>query len=114
MMPRHSLSQLISVTGLSRATSARVGQRIVAHFDVDIVGIQIRGCALIRTENDGVAISTPNVNAERAQRGVTIVDASLRSAVTFAAREAYRKLGGADLPQWAMKPTAPADETEAA
>lgn len=86
----------------------------MAHFDVEIVGIQIRGCALIRTENDGVAISTPNVNAERAQRGVTIADASLRSAITFAAREAYRKLGGNDLPEWAMKNSVAGANAEAA
>lgn len=113
-MQQDSFSQLISVTGLSRASSVRTGRRIVAHFDVDIVGIQIRGCALIRTENDGVAISTPNVNVDHAQRGVRIADAALRSAVTFAAREAYRKLGGSDLPDWAMKQKPPVVETEAA
>jgi hypothetical protein len=100
-------TDLITITGLNRCQSCREGRRIVAHFDVEIVGILIRGCALIRTEKDGLAIALPQLDTQWAQRGVSFVDNSLRSAVTFAACEAYKKMGGTDLPAWAMKPPQP-------
>lgn len=97
---------LIMITGINLARCRKQGRRIVAHFDCEIVGIEIKGCALIRTEQDGLTIGLPQLDTLQAQRGVKIVDNKLRNAVTRAAREAYKKMGGTDLPEWAMKDTA--------
>lgn len=79
-------------------------RRIVAHFDVEISGLRVQGCALIRTDKGGVAMSLPNVDLDHVRRGLSFVDPLLQNACIAAAREAYKALGGTDLPEWAMKP----------
>jgi hypothetical protein len=102
----NSLDDSINIIGINLNRPHRDGSRIIAHFDVELFGIEIRGCALIRTVKDGVAISTPHLSNQSAQRGVWFTDVRLNNGVLRAAREAYRRMGGIDLPDWAKKPEA--------
>jgi hypothetical protein len=79
---------------------------MVASFDIEIAGISIRGCALIHTKKNGVAISMPRLYGQR-ECGVRFTDHLLHNAVVAAARKAYLACGGTDLPDWAMKSDAP-------
>lgn len=93
----------IAITGLTRTVDKKVGRRIIAYFDVQICGLLIRGCALIRTANDGLTISTPRLETDPARRGVSFTSDAVRNAVCALARKTYRVMGGDDLPDWAMK-----------
>jgi hypothetical protein len=107
-----TLSDLIAITSISLLRNTDDGRRLVAMFDVEIAGIAIKGCALVRTEKGGVAINTPHVPGAR-ERGVWFTDALLHNAVIVSARKAYRALGGNDLPAWAMKADEPSPEASA-
>lgn len=94
----------IHIIGLTRELDVQPnGLRLLARFIVQVGGIIIPGCGLLRTERDGLAIALPKLAANRQPR-VQITDDAVRSAITTAAREAYKMLGGTDLPEWAMKP----------
>ena len=95
--------KLIAITGINLERCGKQRRRLIAHFDCEIVGIEIKGCTLIRTEQNGIAIGLPQLDTLAAQRGVKIVDNRLRAAVTRAAREAYQKMGGTDLPEWVTR-----------
>ena len=97
----------ITITGNSFADYkiAETGRRIIAYFNVEAFGIEIRGCKLIRTEKDGLTVTAPCLDDGRAaqRRAVSFKDDTTRSVILKAARNAYRALGGNDLPSWADK-----------
>lgn len=97
----------IRVTGITLADQkiADTGRRIIAFFDADVFGIEIRGCKLIRTERDGLTVTAPTLDGEKVapRRSVAFKADATRSAVLQVVRAAYRALGGADLPAWADK-----------
>lgn len=89
----------VAITGvsLSRGGANRGGSRIIAFFDCEISGIQLLGCALVRTSKNGLAVWPPKLEGpEATRRAVTITDNLLRNAILQAARDAYRALGGTE------------------
>lgn len=97
----------IAVRGITLARPADELPRTVAFFDVDIVGVEILGCELIRTANGGVTVHAPKLHERGARddvrRAVRFGDSRLYSSVKMAARRAYIGLGGTDLPEWALR-----------
>lgn len=97
----------IQITGITFADHkiADTGRRIIAFFDVDVFGVEIRGCKLVRTEKDGLTVTAPTIDGERSapRRSVSFKADATRSAVLRAVRGAYRALGGTNLPAWADK-----------
>ncbi|MBI2713155.1 MAG: hypothetical protein HYX37_01710 [Rhizobiales bacterium] len=99
------IADCIVITGISLAgqNSKNAGRRVIAYFDVRIIdAIELRGCILVRTANDGVAIAPPRFDNSDPRRAIAIVDSSFQNMICVAAREAYKSLGGVDLPDWAM------------
>jgi len=78
----------------------QAGLTPVAFFSIDLRGIRIKGCQLMRTEKDGLTVWLPTFHAEKGTGGphksVTIIEDQLRHAVLTAARSAYRALGGTE------------------
>lgn len=96
----------ITVKGITLADQklGDTGRRIISFFDVVAFGIELRGCKLIRTDRDGLTVTAPSLDDERSsRRGVAFKSDVTRSAILKAARQAYRALGGSDLPDWADK-----------
>jgi hypothetical protein len=97
----------IQITGINFADYkiAETGRRIIAFFNVEAFGIEIRGCKLIRTEKDGLTVTAPSLDDDRAaqRRAISFKGDLTRSAILKAARKAYSALGGVDLPPWANK-----------
>lgn len=90
----------ISSVSLPRVCEHARPRRTIAHFDVRLFdAIEVAGCALIRTEKDGLAIALPR--DEKSQFSIRFMESAFHSAVCVAAREAYKALGGTDLPDWA-------------
>ena len=100
----------ITIKGITLADQklGDTGRRIISFFDVEAFGIELRGCKLIRTDKDGLTVTAPNLDDERlSRRGVAFKSDLTRSAILQAARQAYRALGGTDLPDWANKDQSP-------
>lgn len=81
------------ILGLKLGRSSNVARRAIAAFDIDVFGIEIVGCELIRTASNGLTIRGPVA--------CTFVDSAMHHAVKEAALRAYIALGGDDLPDWA-------------
>lgn len=90
----------VKITGLNRVTNPkpnRGGSTVLAYFDCDANGFAVRGCAFVRTPNNGLTVWPPRLeSAESNRRSVAIIDDSLRHSIMLNAREAYRALGGTD------------------
>lgn len=101
------LDRHVAITGITFADHkiAQSGRRIIAFFNVEAFGIEIRGCKLVRTEKDGLTVTAPSLDDDRAaqRRAISFTGDATRSAILKSARQAYRALGGADLPTWADK-----------
>lgn len=82
----------IRLRGLTLARAASKARRVIASFDLDVCGIEIVGCDLIRTASNGLTIRGPV--------GCTFLDSAMHHAIKEAAAHAYAALGGADLPDW--------------
>lgn len=82
----------ISITTLRLVENALVGSnQIIAYFDVRLVGIaDVRGCALVQTENQGLTVWSPPCErrAGEPERGIKFIG-SMRKAVTRLAKHAY-------------------------
>ena len=104
----------ISILGVTRHRNPRPnkgGSTVIAYFDVEANGLEMKGCALVRTPKQGLTVWAPKVEGPGAlQRAVTIVDSSLRHAMMMQAREAYRKIGGTEAEF--IGTAIPADPTE--
>lgn len=93
------MTHSIQIIGLSRVTQQkpnRGGAVILAFFDAEVNGFELRGCALTRTSGGGLVAWPPNLIDENAQRCIRIANDSLRHSLMLEAREAYRALGGTD------------------
>ncbi len=103
-----STSAGIVIIGLTRNCRAQDGKRrTIAFFDVAICDlIELRGCCLVRTR-DGLTVLPPRLDSDDARRGVSLAD-SLIHALRVAATNAYKALGGDDLPDWALRKSSPA------
>jgi hypothetical protein len=92
------------ITGIVLVQGGRVsngGNRFIANFDCNVRGILIKGCALVRTEKNGIAVWTPRMHSDKddprqARQSVTIIDDALRHTILDVARNAYRALGGTE------------------
>ncbi|MFA7439969.1 MAG: hypothetical protein WCZ66_03270 [Sphingomonadaceae bacterium] len=90
----------VNVTGLtrnSRLTPNKSGNVILAYFDCEANGLELAGCAFVRTPRHGLTVWAPKLETPGgARRSVTIADSQLRSAMVRQAQAAYRALGGTD------------------
>ena len=89
----------IEIVGLTRSSHPKpnqAGHVILAHFDCEIGGIALKGCALVRTRQGGLVAWPPNLETADKWRSVQIIDDPLRHQLMEAARVAYRALGGTD------------------
>jgi hypothetical protein len=103
------ISRNIIITGLTRNGACRIeGRRhVLAWFNAELCGlIELRGCMLVRTVSDGLAVVPPRLDKDDPRRGVRIVDKQLLNAMQVAARETYVRLGGEGLPAWANREAA--------
>jgi hypothetical protein len=75
-----------------------LGLAPVAFFSADVRGMRIKGCQLMRTERDGLAVWLPTFRAEKGSgephKSVAITDDSLLHALLAAARGVYKAMGG--------------------
>ena len=72
------------------------GKRLLAYFTVDIGGLRIRGCQLMKTAKRGITFYPPRIEGPAGGlRSVEIADDSLHHKIMTAALDAYRLLGGA-------------------
>lgn len=83
----------LKISGLKFAKPSNAGRRQIAFFDIEICGIEIVGCDLIRTASNGLTVRGPI--------GCTFAESRMHHAVKEAALRAYIALGGDDLPEWA-------------
>lgn len=90
----------VNVTGLSRNINAKPnkgGTTVLAYFDCEARGFELRGCAFVRTNRNGLTVWPPKIETPDAmRRAVAINDHSLRAQMTLAAQDAYRAMGGTD------------------
>lgn len=90
----------VTITGLNRVTNRKpnkAGFALLSYFDCVARGIELRGCAFVRTPNNGLTVWPPKIETpDGLRRAVAIEDNSLRSAMTHAAQAAYRAMGGTD------------------
>lgn len=90
----------VTITGLTRVRNPKtnqVGNAVLAYFDCETHGFALAGCALARTNKNGLTVWPPKLDAPGApRRALTIIDDSLRHAIMIQARETYRALGGTD------------------
>lgn len=94
-------SDMIRIRGISLARPGSKLPRSVAEFRVEIVGMEIDNCVLIRTTNNGLTVRGPvGIGGDRCVR---FVSPEIHNAVKQAARRVYLALGGEDLPEWAMR-----------
>ena len=93
------------VTGINlvRRDLARDGTRVLAFIDLNVNGVALRGCALVRTAKEGLALRPPRLDHKDARFGVGFIDSALQHAALEAARAAYSAVGGTDLPAWAQR-----------
>jgi hypothetical protein len=85
---------------------------VIANFDLRVHGIEIRGCVLIRTPKNGLAIAGPRLEKDTARRSITFTDDKLRHAIQIRATAIYLKMGGTSLPDWALNGAATAAPPE--
>jgi hypothetical protein len=93
------MTERVNITGLTRVAKPkanRSGNIILAYFDCEARGLELRGCALVRTKGGGLVAWPPNHEDRHGRRSVRITDDSLRHGMMMNAREAYRALGGTD------------------
>ncbi len=93
------MTECVTITGLTRVSNPKAnrgGSTILAYFSCELQGIELRGCALVRTRGGGLVAWPPNIEAQDNRRAVCIADDSLRHGMMLHAREAYRALGGTD------------------
>ncbi|WP_299677445.1 hypothetical protein [uncultured Roseobacter sp.] len=96
------MTEFVAITGLSRVANPkpnRGGSIIIAYFDCTVRGVELKGCALVRTKAKGLVAWPPNLETADNRRAVRIADDSLRHGMMMHAREAYRALGGTDAEQ---------------
>ena len=94
--------EFVTITGIT-LNRGKGRCNVIAYFNASICGlIELRGCSLIRTEKDGLAVYPPRLDKNDPRRGVSIIDTQLLNAMQVAARKAYRAIGGDDLPAWAL------------
>lgn len=93
------MTEFVTITGLKRVAKPkpnRGGSTILAYFDCEMRGLELRGCALVRTKGGGLVAWPPNMTDDDNRRSIRIADDSLRHGMMMHAREAYRALGGTD------------------
>ena len=89
----------LTITGLSRIRSPKpnkAGNSILAYFGCEVRGSCLRGCALVRTANNGLTAWTPHLLAESGGRSILISDSGLQRQMTIHACKVYRAFGGTD------------------
>jgi hypothetical protein len=87
--------KITSITIVDRELTDN-GKRLLGFFAIDIDGLCIRGCQLVKTEKRGIAFYPPRIDGPAGElRAVEITDDSLRHKIMTAALDAYRLLGGA-------------------
>lgn len=105
----------VNVTGLTRVRDAKPnkgGSTVIAYFDCEARGLEIVGCAFVRTPKNGLTVWLPKIETPQAvRRSINFTDCSLRHAMMLQARETYRALGGTDA-EWIGRsvPMGPRDD----
>lgn len=87
----------IKIIGLniSDARPWENGDRLLAHFDVEVNGFQIRGCQLIRTARRGFIARPPRIEGPHGEKGcIKIIDEQLRGQLCDVVRRKYVAFGG--------------------
>lgn len=93
------MTQTITITSMSRVPRPQPNRRgfiPLAWFDLDFVGLRLRGCGFIRTPTGGLTIWTPKMDTAEERKSVSIFDERLRKGIVKIAQEVYRSLGGTD------------------
>lgn len=110
---RHMQSKGIKIVSLTLAKSEpnKSGDRIIANFDVETEQLKIFGCCLVRTRKNGIATWWPKIPGPNRHRLVHIKDGTLANAITLAAREAYRTMGGTEA-EWTPRSVDEAEPEE--
>lgn len=96
------MTEFVQITGLRRVSKPhpnRGGSVILAYFDCEARGFDIKGCALVRTKAGGLVAWPPKLDKPDNRRALTITDDALRHGMMMYAREAYRAMGGKDAEQ---------------
>ena len=72
------------------------GDKLIALFDCEANGFQLRGCPLIRTARGVFTVQAPRGENQRSvnERAIRIIDPHLRDQLMNAALQAYGAFGG--------------------
>jgi len=88
----------MKITSLRLVTNPRrweCGDTLLAFFNVNVAGVQMRDCMLIRGGRTGELIAQPpRGETARGERAVRFVDPQTRKAISEAAVQAFLDLGG--------------------
>jgi hypothetical protein len=90
----------VQVTGLRRLhlPPRQNGDRIVASFDVELAGIRLTACSLLRLSAGDYTVLPPRVGRSSTSTArVSFTDRGLRGSLKDRALEVYRALGGSDV-----------------
>jgi hypothetical protein len=93
------MTEHVTITGLTRVSRPKPnkgGSVVLAFFDCQARGFELRGCALVRTSKGGLVAWPPNLENSDKRRSILIIDDAVRHGMMMHAREAYRMLGGTD------------------
>ncbi|WP_417587406.1 hypothetical protein [Pararhodobacter oceanensis] len=89
--------EILGLTRVAKPKPNKTGSTILAYFDCAARGLELAGCALVRTKSGGLVAWPPKLDGPAdTRRGIKIEDDSLRHGMMLHAREAYRALGGTD------------------
>jgi hypothetical protein len=89
--------KITSLTVVTKPQTWATGDRLLAFFNVEYAGIQLRDCLLIRGVRTGALIAQPPKGENRlGERAVRIIDPDIQKAIAAAAYQAFLALGGAE------------------
>lgn len=90
----------MKITSLSIVTTPQnwaSGDRLLAFFDIEYAGIQMRDAMLVRGVRTKTLIAQPPKGENRlGERAVRIIDPDIREAIAAAAHAAFLALGGVE------------------
>lgn len=91
------MAEVVGITRVSGATPNKKRHTILAFFDLQLPGVLLKGCALVRYKNGNVVSWPPKIeDRPHPKRRVLFTDEAMARAITDKAVTAFYAMGGTD------------------